>query len=252
MNLSKRYRRNIRHNLSFYISAVLLTAISVYLLVAMYTGIGMMEKGFSRLMKIGNVEDAEFTTLLPIDEDGISYIENTYNTDFEKIEYVDMDEGDYSLRIFAPAEKVNIYEVLDGRDITGDEQILLNPDFAGAHDISVGDSFIIEGGKYIVAGLCVRPDYIYAQKDVTDFYVNNKTFGQVTMSRSAFDRLDHRQSYYSIVYHQDNDKEVRQYLYDEYTSLRYLSADANSRISQTREAASQIKVVTAFIVPVLF
>lgn len=128
---------------------------------------------------------------------------------------------------------------MSGRDIEDDNEILLNPDFASAHGILIGDRFSIEGKDYVVAGLCVRPDYIYAQKDTTDFYVNKKTFGQVTMRQSDFDSLDHTQVYYSIVYHKDNDAQVRQYLFDEYTSLRYLSSDANSRINQVREAAAQ-------------
>ena len=158
MNLNKRFKRNFRQNLSFYISAALLTAISVYLFVAMYTGIEMMDKGFSRLMKNGNVEDAQFTTLKPIDEKGILAIEDTYDADLEKTEYVDIKEDGYSLRAFAPSLKVNVYEIVAGSDIKSDNEILLNPDFAAAHDISIGGSFSIDGKDYVVAGLCTRPD----------------------------------------------------------------------------------------------
>lgn len=252
MNLNRRFKRNIRHNLSFYISASLLTAISVYLLISMYSGVVMIEKGFKEIMKAGNVEDAQFTTILPIDSDGTRRIEETYNTELEEIHYVDISEDDNTLRVFAPTEKINLYQILEGEDISKENEILLNRDFALAHDLVVGDTLTLDGKVYTIKGLAVRPDYLYAQKELTDYYLDKKSFGQVTMSQDAFDKLDHTQSYYSIVFHENNSVDVRQYLFDNYSSISFMSADANNRIGMVKDIGTQLRLMIGMIMPVMF
>jgi len=129
MKINKRFKRSIKNNISFYISASLLTAMSVLLLVTMYTGATMIDQGFKTIFEEGNVENAQFTTYTAIDEEGINTIENTYNTELEEIHYVDISEESYTLRVFAPTDKINKYKLLEGEDISLDNEILLNRDF---------------------------------------------------------------------------------------------------------------------------
>jgi len=129
MKINKRFKRSIKNNISFYISASLLTAMSLLLLVTMYTGATMIDQGFKTIFEEGNVENAQFTTYTAIDEEGINTIENTYNTELEEIHYVDISEESYTLRVFAPTDKINKYKLLEGEDISLDNEILLNRDF---------------------------------------------------------------------------------------------------------------------------
>jgi len=252
MRLNKRYTRNLKSNLSFYLSAILLTAISSFLLVSMYTAVFMIDKGFSDIMRAGNVEDAQFTVLAPIDTEAIHAIEIQYNVELEQIHTVDIEENGYTLRVFAPTEKINRYQMLEGTDISKDNEILLTRDFALAHDISTGDKFAINGDSYIVAGFAVRPDYLYAQKDTKDFYLDKAIFGQVTMTKSAFEKLAHTQSYYAIVYHENNSVEVRRDLNLHYGLFRYMSAASNSRIDIVRNFAQEYGIMLAAVIPLFF
>ena len=252
MRLNKRYRRNLKSNLSFYISAALLTAISAFLLVSMYTSVAMIDRGFSDIMKDGNVEDAQFTTLSPIEPEDIRTLETTYDIDLEQIHTVDLEENSYTLRIFAPTAKINRYQMMEGSDISAENEILLNRDFALAHDIAAGDDFIISGKTYVVTGFAVRPDYLYAQKDTQDFYLDKAIFGQVTMTKAAFDSLPHTQSYYAVVYQKDNSVEVRRYLNTRYGLFRYMSAASNSRIDIVRNFLAEYGIMLGSIIPVFF
>jgi len=252
MILNKRIKRDIKYNRSFYISASLLTAISVFLLITCYSALPMLDDGFREVKKKGNVENAQFTTLKPIEEEDISDIEDTYNVDLEKIQYVDLKESDDTLRVFAATNKINRYQMLEGEDISTDDEVLLNRDFALAHKINLGDSIMVGDRSYVVTGLAVRPDYLYAQMEITDFYLNDSLFGQVTMSRKAFDQLEATQSYYAIVFHEDNDLEVRQYIYDTYKSLNYISAEANSRISMASDISKEYGIMLGVLIPVMF
>lgn len=250
--LNRRYARNIRSNLSFYLSAALLTAISAFLLVSMYTSVSMIDTGFAEILKAGNVEDAQFTTLTAIDAADIPAIENKFNAEIEKVRTVDIERSGYTLRVFAPTEKIDRYQLLEGNRLTNDNEVLLNRDFALAHSIAVGDSFTIEGKAYKVAGFAVRPDYLYAQKDTKDYYINKASFGQVTMTRAAFDRLSDTQSYYTAVFHEKNSIEVRKYLNERYHLLSYLPASSNNRIDIVRNFAQEYGVMLGMLIPVLF
>lgn len=252
MVLNKRFRRNMQHNASFYISASLLTAIAVFAVITIYTAIASMDHSFQAVLKRGNVEDAQFTTLIPIGEADQKGMEETYQIDLEAIHYVDVREKNYTLRVFAPTQSINKYQMLEGEDINQETEVLLNRDFAVANKIEPGNLIEIAGKSYRVSGLAVRPDYLYAQKEPTDFYLDDAEFGQVTMSRQAFEKLDHAQTYYSIVFHRKNEMEVRKHIYDTYASLFYLSADSNNRISIARDLVGEYEIIVNMLLPVLF
>jgi len=252
MKLNKRYVRNIKNNLAFYISASLLTAISTFLLVSMYTSVVMIDTGFSDIMKIGNVEDAQFTTSLPINDEEISAIEKKLDVELEKLNTVDIEENGYTLCVFTPTEKIDKYQMLEGADISEDSEILINRDFANAHGIKVGDSIMINKYEYTVAGLAVRPDYLYAQKNTNDFYIDKAIFGLITMSQTDFDELPNTQSYYAVVYHEKNSIEVRKYLNEHFGLLSYMSAASNNRIDIVSNFAKEYGIMLAAIIPLLF
>ena len=251
-NLNRRYRRNIRHSLSFYLCASLLTALSVLFVVVMYTSMDAIDTTYSSIMNDGNIEDAEFMTFLPIPDAEQGDLANTFNVEIEKISYVEQEEDDYDLRIFRQSEKINRVQIMDGTAISSPGEILLNPDFAAAHELEPGDSLTIDGEHYLVAGTAVRPDYIYAQKNPSDFYVDDKGFGQVTMKAEDFDHLEGAQSYYAVVFHEDNSIAFRKEVNESYTTLRYLSSEANNRISVSRDIGKQYNIMLAALLPVVF
>ena len=251
-NLNKRYRRNIRHSLSFYICASLLTTISVLFVITMYTSVEAIDTTFSKIMTDGHVEESEFSTLMPIPDAEQKALENKYDLDLEKILYADIEEDEYNLRVFPVTEKLNRVQIVSGSEITSADEILLNPDFAKAHGVVPGDTFVVNGSRYTVAGTAVRPDYIYAQKNPSDFYVDDSGFGQVTMSKDAFLKFQNVQSFYAVDFHGDNSIEFRKDIHKTYTTLRYLPRDANNRIDVCRDLGKEYGLMLAALLPVVF
>lgn len=252
MKLNHRYGRNLRHSLSFYLSATILTALGVVFLISMYSGFFAIDTGFAEIMEAENVEDAQFTTLKPITEGQLPELETTFNLDLEEIRYVDIKEEAFTVRVFAEAKKINTLALLEGNGLTAAEEVLLNGDFALANGFSPGDRLSIGGKTYRIAGIAVRPDYLYAQKDSTDFYLDDAAFGQVTMSQAAFDQLENPQSYYAVVYHEDNSVLFRKYLYDTYYSISYLPAAMNNRIALVTDIGEQYGIIVVLLVPLIF
>ena len=251
-NLNKRYRRNIRHSLSFYICASLLTTISVLFVITMYTSVEAIDTTFSKIMKDGHVEDAEFSTLMPIPEEDQRALESEYDLDLEKIRYADIEEDGYHLRVFPMTEKLNRVQIVSGSAITSPDEILLNPDFARTHGVVPGDMFTVNGIEYTVSGTAVRPDYLYAQKNPSDFYVDDSGFGQVTMSQEAFLVFQNVQSFYAVDFHGDNSIEFRKDINKTYTTLRYLPGDGNNRIDVCRDLGKEYGLMLAALLPVVF
>ena len=174
MTLNKRYLRNIKNNLSFYICIAILNIIIVVLYVALIGSYYGQRKYLKRFYNDTNVEDAQFVTVAPIDTADIEKLENEYNVELEPQYYADVnlteadcDERvgsdiaeDYTIRIFKPSEKIDIYKVLDGRDVENDNEILLNPHLMDARKLEIGDSINIDGTDYEIVGTMARPDYL--------------------------------------------------------------------------------------------
>jgi putative ABC transport system permease protein len=251
-NLDKRYRRNIGHSLSFYLCASLLTALSVLFVVVMYTSMDAIDTTYLAIMRDGNVEDAEFVTALPISVAEQEDLEDSFDAEIEEISYVDLEEEEYDIRIFLQSKEINRIQIVDGSAIQAPGEILLNPDFAFAHELEPGDSFTIDGEAFRVAGTSTRPDYLYAQKNPSDFYVDDKGFGQVTMSKEDFEKLSGTQSFYAVVFNEDNSIAFRKEVNESYTTLRYLSSEANNRISVCRDIGKQYGLMLAWLLPVVF
>ena len=94
MILNKRYSRNIRSNLSFYIAATVLTAVSLLLFILFYiAGTGINQFG-DEFFASQHLEDATFTTYKEINEQEIASLEESYGVVLEAEEYVNIKEGD--------------------------------------------------------------------------------------------------------------------------------------------------------------
>lgn len=162
MTLNRRYIRNIKHNLSFYICVTILTA----LVIVMYIGFTGAYDGEGRYLdsfyEDTNVEEAQFVTANPIYAKSINNLEEKYNVQLEKQTYADIDlteencddrtgkdiAKDYTLRIFTPSKKIDTYKLLDGEDVTSDDEILLNPHLMDARGLQIGDFLDIDGRNY--------------------------------------------------------------------------------------------------------
>ena len=84
MTLNKRYLRNIKENLSFYIASSVLTVVALLLFYLFYIAGSGIKKYGDEFFEKYNLEDATFTTYLEIPDEKISGIEDKYNVTVEK------------------------------------------------------------------------------------------------------------------------------------------------------------------------
>ncbi|WP_455720117.1 ABC transporter permease [Agathobacter sp.] len=255
MTLNRRYMRNIRENLAFYIAAIVLTIVSLLLFFLFYiAGTGIMNYG-DAFFERNNVEDATFTTYQEIPDDEIENIEKKYNVSFEKEHFTNINEDDYKVRVFEANEKIDLYEVIDGKDVSKDNEIVISKGYAVNEKVKIGDKVKIAGKSYKVTGYFLRPDYLYMLENPDDSYKNISTFFLAYMTDNAYEELGAQSCQYKVVYEKGCDQsKFRKAMNDEYMMSSYLAKGDNTRITMVDDQAQMfiiMAIVFLFVIPLI-
>ncbi|SNU05188.1 ABC-type transport system, involved in lipoprotein release, permease component [Lachnospiraceae bacterium] len=219
MTLKKRYLRNIKNNLSFYICVCILTTLVVVLYLdfaaaAVKIG-GDLDVFYDRF----KVENAQFTVEDEISEEDIEKLEKKYDILLEKQRYIDYkvdkdntvigdkksdknvvnakDDGyEYELRIMSVPKKINLFVMADGDVITskpGTEvdkgKIIINTGLAKGNNIAKGDMITLADNKFEYSGEFERTDYLFPIKDTSDTFALKSEFGIGMISDEEFEEL---------------------------------------------------------------
>ena len=249
MKLNKRYRRSIRADLPFYVSASLLTMVTLLMFYLFYiagTGIGQYGDDFFANNKR---EDATFTTYTEIPQEKISSLEEKYGVTLERERYAGVDEGDYKVRVFCPNEKIDLYEIHSGRDLRNDGEILISAGYADENGVSPGEKISIGGKDYTVVGTFLRPDFLYMIENLSDDYKNVTTFFLAYMTPREFkSRFGEGSINYKVIYGANTDQVAfRKEINRNYYMASYLAADNNMRITFVHEQADMFIMSSWFI-----
>lgn len=235
MTLRKRYIRNIKKNLSFYICTVLLTGFSVMLYLGFDAAAVKLLDDLHVFYSDYHVEDAQFTTLSEISDEDINELEEKYDITIERQTYIDFEEKDYTVRVMKRMDKVNLYKMSAGNDVKADDEIIFNTGLMTENGLSHGDTVRIGENEYTLVGDFERPDYLFPIKEATDTFAIKSEFGIAEVSDETYEKMIDEngitKEYYSIIYHKDNLEEVRKDINEKYSMQSYIRADSNTRIT---------------------
>lgn len=266
LRLNNRYRRSIKKNIIFYISASLLTMLCVMAFSLLYTcGTGIknyVDDMFDKCV----VEDANIETIAEISEPEIEQISAKYHVLMEKQESLniidtktyDKDGNDSSTtnthgRIFKDNKKLNKYVITETSNNVNldnnvnnlkDNEILINEKYAKKHNISLSSDknrIFLNGKEFMVVGYFVRPDYLYGLENTTDTYANYDSFFIAYINDTAYEEFKtgksgnvSASSIYSIKYNQNGTTDVealRKFLFNEYISIQFNVSRTSGRIT---------------------
>lgn len=195
MTLQRRITRTFRENKAQYLSAFFMVMISSMLFVGMNLVANNLRLVFDTFAENSQLEDAQFAA---DSELAIADLENQFNARIEQSGVADFEvEPGQTLRIFPANEKLNRYALLEGNALD-DNSILLDPLFAKAHDLAAGDSLVVAGQEYTVAGTMVLPNYIYIIRSREELINDPATFGIAVVSQANFAALPGTADFYSI------------------------------------------------------
>ncbi len=248
MKLNRRYIRNIRENLSFYISATVLT-VATLLMFYMFNIAGNAILEFSAdFFPEHHLEDANFTTYLPIPDEKLAELEKEYSLTLEEEQYLNIEMDGTTIRVFKKTKKIDFYEITIGNDITSDDEIIISEGYAVNMGISVGGSLKIGDKNYTVTGFFQRPDYLYMLENEDDSYKNITTFYLAYLTDNAFDELGDSVYRYLVCYSDDSrSAEFRRAIHKDYVMSSYRSQAENPRITMV-DSQAQMFIIMSYVI----
>lgn len=253
MALNKKIRRTMLANKAQYFGSAALIAISC-LLFTMFNG---LTENMNRnlLFFVNNYvqEDASFITDKKLSN--LPELEARFQMSVEEGGSFDYtDSRDKTLRIFAETGKVNLYAVTEGDKLSGNDMVI-DPAFAKANGIKIGDSIEILGRSFRVSGTMSLPNYIFPLKKESDLINNANNFGVAVIARADFEQFQQGSRFYGVKDHGASDdspsrlSELKAYLKDQGISiLKWTNTEDNVRVSYVTDEVKNLKTV-GFVLP---
>lgn len=251
MKLNKRYPRSIKSNLSFYISATVLTVMTLVLFFIMnIAGEAIWEFG-DEFFASQRVEDANFTTYLQIPEEELDELREKYSVELEPQYYKNIETKGTTARIFQKTKEINLYEITVGRDAAERDEIIISEGYAVFNEILLGEKVTIGEKTYTVTGFFQRPDYLYMLQNEGDSYKNVTTFFLAYVTEEEFESLDSTNCLYLVRYSKDNQTEFRKEVNGKYYMRTYLAAGENMRIDMVKMQAEMFTAMSYIILVIM-
>lgn len=242
MKLNKKIKRTFFEHKSQYIGAIVLILFSCML----YTTFNIMGSNIIRNLDLyitNNIqEDAYFISANNINN--ISQLEKKYNVILEKRGSFNFNYSDQStLKILSATSKIDKYSITEGSDLKNDNDLLIDPGFARAHKIKIGDTINFYGQTFYIVGFACTPDYIYPLKNPSDLMKNPNAFGIGIISKAAFDKINHGYSFYSIKFKDDNIDKFKTEIKKNYSIISWVDKADNMRMSFIQGDINGIKPI---------
>ncbi len=252
MKLNRRYTRNIRENLSFYISATVLTIVTLLLFYIFNIAGNAISDFGEEFFARNRREDAHFSTYLPISDEEISTLEKDYELTLEPQRYINIETNGVTARVFERTDSVDLYEVTVGRDVADNGEAVISEGYAVAADVQIGENVKIGEHEYEIVGFMQRPDYLYMLENEDDSYKNISTFYLCYLSDADFETLDATAVQYLVRYRENSDVNgFRRAVHDKYYMCIYSAAAENPRITMVDEQAQMFLVMSYILLCIL-
>lgn len=251
MKLNKRYFRSVRSNLSFYVSSTLLTILTLFLFYMMNIGGNAIWKFGDEFSKSQKMEDANFTTYLPIPENEIKKLEDTYCVNLETQYYSNIVTNGVTARVFKKTDKINLYHITVGNDAKNNDEIIISEGYAVHNKISLSDKITIGKKTYTVTGFFQRPDYLYMLQNNDDTYKNVTTFFLAYVTDEEYETIGGENCLYYVRYEKENQTDFRRAVNTEYSMRTYISAKENTRIKMVKMQAEMFTFISYIVLAVM-
>lgn len=254
MMLNRRYPRSIRSYLSFYISASVLTMVSLLIFFLFYSSGTGLEQFADDLAKSNAREDAQFETLEEITDEELSALSKEYDVTLERESYINIVESSGTRsRIFKESKAIDLYKITDGARPANEGEVMISLGYAEEHSISVGDTITVGRKERRITGFFLRPDYLFMVENDTDAYKNVKDFFLAALDDKTFDSEFEEPAVLYKVRYNDKSRETdfRKRINKDYTTLSYLSADVNGRINYIYQEADTYFLMSWILLLVL-
>lgn len=177
--LKQKMKRDIKNNLSQFITIFLMVAIGVMA----YSGIKAYMDGMTETAKVfygeNNLQDMNVygINFNESDLEKIKSIKNVKNAERKSSITATTDNDNTLLLNVIETNEISKFYVIDGEEFSNKDGVWLDNFYAEENNIKVGDTIKVNDETKKVLGLINVPDHLYDTKDESELFPNRKTFG---------------------------------------------------------------------------
>lgn len=242
--LKKKMFRDIKQNLSQFITIFLMVLIGVMVYVGIEAYMDGMTSAADNFYKNNNIQDLNVMgNLSDKDLDKIKSLDNV--KDAEKklvVNAIDKDDKDKTyLLSFIDSNNISKFHIIDGEKFDVNKKgTWVDNFYAEKHNLKVGDTIKIKYDTFSleekILGLINVPDHIYDVKDESELVPNRESFGFVYLSVNEIPEnyiKDLVMKEMKIIDEKIFDKYVTNFNYKEYIPYNYIMVDVNKKKNVT-------------------
>lgn len=242
--LKKKMFRDIKQNLSQFITIFLMVLIGVMVYVGIEAYMDGMISAADNFYKNNNIQDLNVMgNLSDKDLDKIKSLDNV--KDAEKklvVNAIDKDDKDKTyLLSFIDSNNISKFHIMDGEKFDVNKKgAWVDNFYAEKNNLKVGDTIKIKYDTFSleekILGLINVPDHIYDVKDESEFVPNRENFGFVYLSVNEIPESyikDLVMKEMKITDEKIFDKYVKDFNYKEYIPYNYIMVDVNKKKNVT-------------------
>lgn len=187
--LSKRILRDLKENSMRYLALSALIILCMYVIISLIGTADTIILGTKKLAESNYLEDGEFSLFVPLSDKETEELTDKGIT-LEEQFYLDyaMEDGS-AIRVFQNRKKMNLIEIVEGKEAETGTELVVERRYAEEHDIEIGDCIVIGDDTFMVVGIGCSPDYDAPLKDFTDGSVDSFQFGTVFVTKEAYKQL---------------------------------------------------------------
>lgn len=187
--LSKRILRDLKENSMRYLALSALIILCMYVIISLIGTADTIILGTKKLAESNYLEDGEFSLFVPLSDKETEELTDQGIT-LEEQFYLDyaMEDGS-TIRVFQNRKKMNLIEIIEGKEAETGTELVVERRYAEEHDIEIGDCIVIGDDTFMVVGIGCSPDYDAPLKDFTDGSVDSFQFGTVFVTKEAYKQL---------------------------------------------------------------
>ena len=242
--LKKKMFRDIKQNLSQFITIFLMVLIGVMVYVGIEAYMDGMTSAADNFYKNNNIQDLNVMgNLSDKDLDKIKSLDNV--KDAEKklvVNAIDKDDKDKTyLLSFIDSNNISKFHIMDGEKFDVNKKgVWVDNFYAEKNNLKVGDTIKIKYDTFSleekILGLINVPDHIYDVKDESELVPNRENFGFVYLSVNEIPEnyiKDLVMKEMKITDEKIFDKYVTNFNYKEYIPYNYIMVDVNKKKNVT-------------------
>lgn len=242
--LKKKMFRDIKQNLSQFITIFLMVLIGVMVYVGIEAYMDGMTSAADNFYKNNNVQDLNVIgNLSDKDLDKIKSLDNVKNAEKKLVvNAIDKDDKDKTyLLSFIDSNNISKFHVMDGEKFDVNKKgAWVDNFYAEKNNLKVGDTIKIKYDTFSleekILGLINVPDHIYDVKDESELVPNRENFGFVYLSVNEIPESyikDLVMKEMKITDEKIFDKYVKDFNYKEYIPYNYIMVDVNKKKNVT-------------------